>query len=239
MAEGHHGSYYVTIQSYNPDFVINNARLPEEFTLRFESEWEALFGGMPHILEGIDTFNKGINQRTSWSTRFRGQTWQGSHPISMSLKFELIATNDPITDVITPIKLLASLALPTDDGLAGMQIPGPSFAQAFGAYSAWGPSRDVQNALQQNDVLQGNQVSITLGKCMTFNNVIVTEVSPVIKGRLINGYPAAADVDITFRSYFSAATNDLQLMMPAGEDVVQMRLQNTPSNAQNSRGSGH
>lgn len=88
--------------------------LQEDIVTRVESRWEPL---IPYSLLAkgnilVQVVTGGRKSLVSKATSRR--LWQGSSPMTLSLKLKFEAVENPFTDVVEPVRLLQSMALPTE-----------------------------------------------------------------------------------------------------------------------------
>jgi len=178
------------------------ARAPEELALQLSSEWDsALGGGGSNSGLGIlAAEGAGLSTRNEFSS---AQVWSGNSPIEITIPLEFYAEESSQEEVVNPIIKLVKMALPRKGGTTN--IPGVG---EVGLFVPPGP-RIFNTGGSAND-----QITIQLGKFVTFRKVIMIEANPVFvtKEMHSSGFPLRATCEIRFRTIFSLTGDDFQGM---------------------------
>lgn len=120
--------------------------------------------------------------------------WDGSSPVQLTIPFEFIALSDPMADVINPVRELYKLTAPLEDDNGILIPPGPSVVGST--------------------VVQGTQVKVLIGTMLTFENVIVDNVSGEIDTRVTKGSGGKArflhaKIDVSITSFYTVSRSDV------------------------------
>jgi hypothetical protein len=193
-------SIKIVVGSGNPntasDIVI--ARLPENFSLRVESQWEDVTS------QSDSTLFKGINLAASelTNTHFKSQImsaqmWSGNSPLEFSIPLQFKAFKDADREVIRPLKTLMKAALPSLQGGAFLNPPGPRLLQGF----------EFVRKVNDNP---GRPVSLMIGKVLHFKDLIILNVDCDIKSIMsVTNKPMSIDCTVTFRTIVSYTTENI------------------------------
>lgn len=155
---------------------------------------EARMKSMARTSRGFITDGLGIGNTTS--KFLTGHSWIGSTPVNGQLVLEFIAIEDPELEVISPIRELYKLTAPTEVlGGAILLPPGPSVI---------------------GSLLGGDNVKITIGNILVFDNVFISDVNADIDTRLSKSKDTRRDkkilhakVDVTFTTFYSVTDKDI------------------------------
>lgn len=197
------------------------APLQEAISLRVESRWEPFIPAdllsRANIIVQAGTGLFG--ERRSLVTRATSRRiWQGSTPVTMSLRLKFEAIKDAYREVVLPGRMLQSMALPSDPSAkyaAGQDI-GKLEALISLALKPPGP-----NPFSLDDVLSGNKsfsamnesevrdstksgdfIMIEIGRFLTFFNVIIRESEVSYKTKFAEGGdPIEAEANVIFETY--------------------------------------
>jgi len=181
--------------------------LQEDIMMSVESHWSPF---LPTLTANANQFLQlvtggNVSAITKATTR---RIWTGSSPVRLSLRMNFQAVSDPVVEVTEPLRILGSLALPTEinyasekTGLPFLGPPGPSPYKLEGLFR-----KDIlgmKEGITKMDSLQGgDKITVEIGQFLTFFNVIVKEVSLTVPIKFdINGNPISAKVSVIFETY--------------------------------------
>lgn len=198
------------------------APLQEAISLRVESRWEPFIPA--DLLSRANIFVQAatgmFGERRSLVTRATSRRiWQGSTPVTMSLRLKFEAIKDTYREVVLPGRMLQSMALPSDPSAGytkGQGIVGNLKALASLALKPPGP-----NPFSLDDVLTGKKsfptmnesevidssksgdfIMIEIGRFLTFFNVIIRESEVSYKTKFAEGGdPVEAEANVIFETY--------------------------------------
>lgn len=235
-----------TIDSQGSDFIIININSPvmntsyisattsicgiladDELSLEFGSTFTRPFANVANDLigQGKTTFQTfsglGLYNPISMIPQ-----WQAPNIPSYSIKFQLIATSDPVMQIEKPLLLLSKLCLPVSLGGAiggfSAQVPGPQFT----ADSIKSAFLDPTSGTLNQDINNNSTIiAIYYGNLALFESVIITKVSytvPNIRtinelqgvtnsingGEIGKSYYIWADVILTFEPVLPPQVNE-------------------------------
>lgn len=192
------------------------APMQEDIMLRVESRWAPFIPTsiLSAANAGVQVVTAGHKSLiTKASTR---RIWQGSSPMVLSLKLKFEAVSDPIREVMEPVRILGSIALPAENNTVSNNASFQAFVNKLPFLGPPGPSPfkitgllETNKGTKQNDIataldsLQGgDRIMIEFGQCLTFYNVIVREVSPAIPLKFDpDGNFISAVVNVVFETY--------------------------------------
>lgn len=202
------------------------APLQESIMIKAESHWQPFLPSLSsfgNLL--VQAFTGGRKALVSKATSRR--VWNGSTPMSLSIKMVFEAVEDTNREVVYPIMMLGSMVLPAEtlytadsenrissqfgnlqeaaakalDKLPLLGPPGPSPFSLEGIV-------DLKSILSTQVVSQiealegGDHIMIEIGNFLTFDNVIIKSISPVIPIKFAtNGQPISAVININFETY--------------------------------------
>lgn len=180
--------------------------LPENFQLNFSSSFDQPFAqgivNAPGISGAAKFFGASLTSQS-----MSVQVWQGTTCPEFNLTFQLIAENDPVEDILNPIKRLSKLALPGVTPVKLLSPPGPGIdpmvaAQAAGAVagsvlsgvgsaivglvkqdyqsvvgSAKSAAAGVGSALDSILENPKNNITLYIGRFLRFPSVVIQSVS--------------------------------------------------------------
>lgn len=208
--------YLVRISSYGLKATVI-APLQEDISMRVESRWESFLP--TSALAKANVLAQAVSQgeRSIITRAASRRVWLGTSPIVISLKLKFEAISDPFLEVVEPVRLLQSMAVPSDpnsrtgdkhwankmlDKLPGLHPPGPT---PF----VWDNILANQThypTLSQSDLeassKNGDFLLIEIGSFLTFWNVIVRENSVNYKIKFDpTGAPISAETEVVFETY--------------------------------------
>jgi len=181
------------------------AAAPEEFSLDVSSDWQPLLSGMgDQMLERLGKTGAAARATervanmtgyTFQNTFMTQQVWNSTSPIELRIPIKFNAVYNARSEVTTPILRLLSLCLPSEifdtsgstigdyiEQFLPLHAPGPTIAGEGKGGSTY-------------------NISVSVGRVLTFTNVIITNVSAVfhtLPSR--EGDFIAADVDVSLRT---------------------------------------
>ena len=152
--------------------------LQDKITLEASSEWGGITQGMPgsdDLFKLADTVTQAVAGRTLRSTLSTRRIWNGSAPISITMKLKFEAFSDPFREVIQPCMGLQGLTLPRDGlgNAVGLIPPGPN------------PFDISLNGEPENE--RGENISLNIGGFLHFDSVIVKSVRVTFENRMSVG----------------------------------------------------
>lgn len=168
------------------------AVLQDETSLSVESEWEPFLPIEQGLTNLVNVATQAVAHKalvTRFSTR---RIWKGTQPISITLRMKFEAISDPENDVILPTMRLQQLALPSVGnvkfaGITPVTPPGPSPFKL-----------PIQGAPED----RGEEITIKIGRFLTFSSVIVKSASVTYATRVDKqGRPLSAKADMVFQTY--------------------------------------
>lgn len=196
LPEGVSDFYKVVISSSKGGRV--EGWMPDQISIRLSADWDTplapsgdsrvnlLIQEGTGLLEQLGMF-KNYAKRIAPYQEFNSiAVWSGSSPLVVSMQLEFIASEEgqALRDVVTPVRTLMKMLLP---GKAGYVLtpPGPDPLNALGA------------RIKSNEEV----ITVTVGKFLRFNRVIVTDAQPTFKGIVDStGLPLRASVSFEFRT---------------------------------------
>jgi hypothetical protein len=218
-------SYKVQIYSTGLQCVVI-APMQDKTSFRVTGEWEPF---IPNVMQGVINQASQMLFKQALISRYTSRRiWKGTSPISITLNLSFNSVNDTYNNVVEPVLRLLQMAAPSEAGtlskfLPVLTPPGPSPFQtddptqnnspvsgsvAMADFANW--EQGIQNTIARTAPVQGarnwlnsgDNISILIGKYLTFNNVVVKEVQPTFDTAIdINGYPIRATVSVTFETY--------------------------------------
>lgn len=180
--------------------------LQEDINLGVESFWKGFVN--PYSLTG-ETLNVAFQALSGGriSTYHKIATrriWVGTTPIKISLSLKAVANEDAEREVVMPVKLLSSLALPREAIVGFVAPPGPtpfSVTESAKTVGLGGVLGGVSEWLEKRGI-RAETIDISIGKFLVFPNVVVKNVDAKFHSKFTpEGYPIAADINIVFESY--------------------------------------
>ena len=217
--------YLVRITSLQNNVTIV-APFQEDISLGVESHWEPVVPAA--LLRTINTVAQTATGRSAITSATTRRMWQGTSPISVSLRLKFEAVNDPFVEVVEACRLLQAIAVPSNPSSASSTKNAASNAVKRGikgigktlsdlpALLPPGPSPFTWDKLlagetnftdkTRSDIEKsakgGDFIMIELGTFLTFWKVIVRESNVSYKSRFSpEGYPIAAEAEIVFETY--------------------------------------
>ena len=217
--------YLVRITSFRLKTTVV-AVLQENILTRVESRWEP-FVPTSLLATGnllLQVVTRGRRSLITKATSRR--VWQGSSPMVLSLRLRFEAVEDTFTDVVEPVRLLQSIALPSEpqggvvdfeevkktveahgavEALSKLPVLGPPGPSPFTLEGILNAERSW-NEVSETEIIEGLKggdiIVVDIGKFLTFWNVIVREVSALHHIKFDpSGNPVSADVNVIFETY--------------------------------------
>ncbi len=200
-------NYLISIE--NNDWIVG-AVMQDTLALRVESAWKPLEDLAPPEAKRYGDIANAISQAlakrsllTSYTSR---RIWAGTSPVEMNITLRFEAVYDAYSEVVEPCMALQMMALPTTGtgNLFGLNAnlpllapPGPSPYQLEGT-----PAESVKDNKVARYMAQGDNISISMGALLYFNNIIIHAVTVTFDTRITEqGHPISAKVDIVFQTY--------------------------------------
>jgi len=181
------------------DFQVH-AYLQDNIVMDVSSDWygilqslggDAALGLADNFVQG----GAGLSIRTSATTR---RKWNGSSPISITLKLKFEAVNDVYREVLLPCSGLQGLALPSaHETLPLVRPPGPNpynIPQLAKAIAAGRGNTEASG-------VRGENISVNIGEFLGFTSIIVKDVKITYENRMSVNGPIGAEVEFTFETY--------------------------------------
>lgn len=217
--------YLVRITSYKHGCSVV-APLQEDISLRVESRWEPF---IPiSLLARANILAQAVTGgRRSFITKATSRrVWMGCSPMAISLKLKFEAIEDTYVEVVEPVRMLQSMAVPSDPGasaaqwaeaekgidakdywsaiskLPALQPPGPTpftWTNLIGSQKAYPNKTQTEIAKSAKG---GDFIMVELGRFLTFWNVIIRENTANFKIKFdSNGDPVSSEVDVVVETY--------------------------------------
>jgi hypothetical protein len=208
--------YLVQIRSDMMDRTIN-ALLQDNFVTSIQSTWRqsSLTGSVQGLLQEGAQALSGYALGSQFMTR---RIWYGSSPMRLNLKLKFEAIKDAQKEVVVPCGTLQQIAAPglffstqqqrkilkEQPWLEYLLIvpPGPNpFYGALRSRAGKAAGEKIGSVIAFGN-RPGDDISIQIGKFMTFARVIVTSAQ-VTWGKRFNaeGFPISASAEVQFESY--------------------------------------
>lgn len=204
--------------------------IQEPLRMKSTSKWDAF---IPTSALGNQALQAATGRALLTQAMSR-RIWSGSSPLILSLHLQFQAIKDSFMEVTEPVRCLQSMALPSDpsrgQGVQTKKFPAVAMSGGKGIVKAVkglpllippGPT-----PFQLNGMLDigkgidafvakwggnGDLIIIEWGRLLTFNNVIIQEVSPVIYNMFDpSGNPIKATVDVVFETYEMQTVESLE-----------------------------
>lgn len=207
--------------------------LPNRITFEVESDWVPFIPLNVGIADKVFQAATGASLTTQFSSR---RIWKGTSPVQISMELKFEAIQNARREVIEPCIRLMQMTLPkvgydVQHGQFEFSIPvlippGPSpFAGFSGKGSLTKQLISYFNKDAASSIFQGgDQISLSIGDYLKFDNVIIKTVRPDFDSRIgIDGYPIGASVNIILQTYEMITSNKLDEMF------YQSAVKNNPS----------
>ena len=221
--------YKVRVAWEHKDEVGNTVRtevyliLQEDISLGVESFWKAFVNPYSGLSETVNVAFQAITggRVTAFHKVATRRIWTGTTPLKLSLNLRLVAKNDAETEVVCPVKMLSSLALPREAAAGFVAPPGPSPYKIFEGFRGSGPlGRMAERVLRfyNERMIVSENIRIDVGMFLTFENVVVRNVDARFHSKFTPvGYPIAADVNIVFETYQILTRREFMKIFEAGK----------------------
>lgn len=220
--------YKTVLRVTSTDSSVNGVTLmahtPGEVNFQIDGNWQDKGGtigewGKRNGVPGLGGLTKGVSGEsvrdfvkvttglTEYNKYLTAPIWGGSSPLHLQFSFEFHATHDPLREVWLPAYFLAALGAPYEF----LSIPGTSLPT--GMLHAPGPT--ILPSSIMGDILsalQGDRISIYIGRMLYFKDIILRNVSVNVLNRLWikdKSLPVAMKVDVEFQTYFVTTRQDL------------------------------
>lgn len=184
------------------------AMLPSSVSITFASDWFALLSNGLGRFEGFRNMLSGISQATMnlslLNQKESVQIWKGTSPIALSLPLEFIAVENGNKDVMQPIYDLTKLAMPSRTNEYFFEPPGPNFREVI--------LTEKSTARQGNEggLAKGDLVTISIGKYLTFDRVIITSVDITNENLMMrDGIPQKVTANVSFQTALSLSISEV------------------------------
>jgi hypothetical protein len=196
--------------------------LQEKTQFTITSEWGSFIpiGGLQNTSNQMAQLFGGRTLMTKWMSR---RIWKGTSPISILLDFHFQSITDTKKNVIYPTQALMAMCLPSTasvdlkfnvlgksadlGSLPLLKAPGPSPFE-------WKDAADAVKGMGAGQALPGLQggdkISLSIGKHLFFNSVIVKRVTPIFDTKMDKeGWPISSNVSVEFETYEVITKEDL------------------------------
>lgn len=199
-----------------------NLILQEDVSLGVESFWKSFVNPYSAVSESLSTAFQAISggRLTAFHKVATRRIWTGTTPIKLSLNLKVVAKDDAEKEVVEPVKLLSSLALPREAIAGFMAPPGPtpfSFSETFKAVGIGGEVQKAAKAWEEKGMVT-EEITIQVGLFLIFTNVVVKSVDARFHSKFTpKGYPIAADVNIVFETYQVLTREEFANVFKAGQ----------------------
>jgi len=234
--------YTVTVVSQlNEKAIVVNAPLPEDFSFSINSNYSAPFEDSGLVsgskLQGAASFAgfTGLIQAMS------AQLWTSSTGVEITLPFNFVSRNNPLTEVRTPILNLLKLCSPrAETSFSLLTPPGPTLdktkildvAQAFLGLTLTeaGSVIGLVSDSERESKLAGiqatfesaikNPISLAIGRFIYFSNVVITGVdiqfTSVLSENQFLNFPWKVSANVSFRTFVTPTYRDLERIFRVG-----------------------
>ena len=197
-------TYYIVSIASSFQQTVVHAWMPEEIVLSIESYWQFCVG------QGVSPWTNlasqalfGESPNAKWLT---AQQWVGWSPLKLQLPLQFFAINDPVKEVIEPIKSLIKMMLPRGAAV-GLTPPGPR-AIGEGIAKGW-----FGNGTSSQD-----QITVYIGNFIRIPTVFVQSMPQIsFKGKLTsNGLPIEGACSFWVSTLYSPLYEDIDLIIGNG-----------------------
>jgi hypothetical protein len=158
--------------------------------------------------------------------------WSGTSPVELTLGLAFNALTDARLNVVTPVLKLLQMASPSETsqgtGIKTLIPPGPSpfytdadveaIKKGTTEYLGEASGKLTESVIEH--IKDGDEITVSIGKYLKFEKVVVKNVSPVFDTKHdANGFPIAANVQITFQTYEIPTKQSLENMILANGGI--------------------
>lgn len=227
------------------DFGVVELHLPENFQFNFASSFDQPFSQGLVNAPGVQNLVKFFGASLT-SQSMSVQVWQGTQCPEFNLTFELIAENDPIEDILLPIRRLSKLCLPGVNSGGLLTPPGPRLdpvavtkVLAAGLGGTVSGAIDAVTSTNFADLTKGlssaassvgtaskdlikkenveNNVTLKIGRFLTFPSVVIQSVSQTYATVFDDrGLPLKASIDVSLSTWYVPVKTDVDTMIGGG-----------------------
>jgi hypothetical protein len=197
--------YQIKIHSAGMKVMVIGA-MQDEMGFSVTSEWKSLSSDTPTGLSAATQF---VTDRSLVSTFASRRLWNGTSPVAM--KFDLVfeSITDTYRNVVAPTIALMRMAMPSKDSKVVMSQKGGLMAAVGNAVkSVENKVLDAGFFLKQPgpdpfNSDKGDHITVSIGKHMEFNNVIVHTVNPSWDYSRVDdlGWPMRSKVSVDIQTY--------------------------------------
>lgn len=198
--------YLVVIKSSRwPDSDVI-ARIPEQFTLNLESEWESLVSGTS-IGESVGKFVKSFTDYSFQTKQTTALVWGGVSPITFNLPLQFATQTSYEEDIERPFNNLMQIAMPTENEI---QVGDLGTAAVL---SPPGPKIYTAEAVA-DDIGRGDNISVRIGNIFYMDSMIITSLTYDANVSRVdpNGKPTLVECEIELSTSRALTYNDLIAM---------------------------
>jgi hypothetical protein len=225
----------VEYSGYNPDVVgavapeylimIRNTKnwfikavMQESFFMGANSSWTPLVPmSVAHLINYASQFLTGKAIVAKWATR---RVWTGTSPISLRVNLVFNAVNNEYIEVVRPCMRLQQMALPFMTGVSSnpvssviplMNPPGPSPFNQSDDQTIIAQGANAIAGAREIFVGQGDRIDISIGKFLTFSNVVLKDVGVEYSAKMSqSGFPISSKATMIFETYEMITREDLE-----------------------------
>lgn len=195
------------------------AILQEKISFGMKSTWDSV---TPTALGDLaNTFTQFFGEKAAVNTLMSRRMWKGSEPITISMSLQFWAASSAQKEVLDPIKTLMKMAAPSKgkalNKWLGSDInlldpPGPSpFTSESVLRTQTNKMRGAN--IDKQDLKGGDFISISIGKYLRFDNVILNEPQITIENKVTRGgLPIRGEAVVTFQTYTIYTKEDIEEM---------------------------
>ena len=197
--------------------------LQEDISLGVESFWKAFVNPYAGLSETMNAAFQAITggRLSAFHRVATRRNWTGTTPLKLSLNLRLVAKNDAEKEVVCPVKMLSSLALPREAAAGFVAPPGPSpykILEGFRGSGRFGKMVEGMLRFFNEKMIVSENIRIDVGMFLTFENVVVKSVDARFHSKFTpEGYPIAADVNIVFETYQILTRREFMKIFEAGK----------------------
>lgn len=203
----------LTARSNLGDVIRLETPMPENFSVNLNIDWAAQYANV--VQDSIDKIGGKTGQLAGYATKLvpvfghstqtkimTAQIWQGTSGLELSVPFIFKANTSTDSEVISPIKQLMQVALPSVSKLGTLVAP-------------FSPLDAVQSG--DNG---GVTIDITFGEFFRLPSCVITSISQSYDSIFdYRGNPISAKVDVQVRSYYVITREDIDLLLRHGARI--------------------
>lgn len=214
------GAYYNP--SYRIDLLVTNPNseqtttristfMPEEIAINMTSSWESVAKNFIDSFAGSEAAGNILSvlgKKTMLTNYNTLSSWTGNSPLEFNIPFRFDAIRDPYADVLQPLSTLYQLAAPSQTENQMLTAPGPSLS-FIDKELAWEGSTTI---------------ALRVGRFLYIKPILITGVSGTVVSKFDkNGYPMAAEVEVSMKTLFAPTVQDIKSWFAADDSYSQTR----------------